>query len=80
MQFSRAYICYSCHEVFEKAPYGRCQVCNSCDVYPLSWLGRSQEERNRWFNLISGEKEIPSRRSAINSESAARSGRQPQPQ
>jgi hypothetical protein len=63
MQFSRAYICYSCHEVFEKAPYGKCQVCSSCDVYPLSWLGRPQEERSRWFNLISGE--FPKRQNAV---------------
>lgn len=55
MQFSRAYLCYSCHEVLENAPHGKCQACDSSDVYPLSWFGRSEEEKNRWFGLISGD-------------------------
>jgi hypothetical protein len=27
-------------------------VCDSDGVYPLGWLGCSEEERNRWFDLI----------------------------
>ncbi len=57
MKISRAYICFSCHEVFERAPYGKCQVCNSTAVYPLSWFGRPDEEKSKWFNLINGGKE-----------------------
>jgi hypothetical protein len=56
MQFCRAYICYSCDEVFENAPCGKCKVCSSSDVYPLSWFGRTEEEKHRWFSLINGEK------------------------
>ena len=59
MQLSRAYICYSCHEVFENAPYGKCRICSSSDVYPLSWYGRTEEEKNQWFGLINGEKRKP---------------------
>ncbi len=59
MQLSRAYLCYSCHEVSENAPYGKCQICNSSNVYPLSWYGRTAEEKNQWFNLINGEKRKP---------------------
>jgi hypothetical protein len=52
MKLSNAYVCSSCKEVSDGAPRGRCTVCGSESVYPLGWIERSQEERNRWFALI----------------------------
>lgn len=57
MKIFNAYVCYSCEEVLDRAPYGRCHVCNSDAVYPLAWLARPEEERSKWFDLISGKKE-----------------------
>jgi hypothetical protein len=52
VKLSKAYVCFSCKEISDGAPYGRCPVCDSDGVYPLGWLGCSEEERNRWFDLI----------------------------
>ena len=57
MKAFNAYICYSCHEVIDRAPRGRCHVCSSDAVYPLAWLERTEEERNKWFKRIKGKKE-----------------------
>jgi len=57
MKIFTAYICYSCEEVLDGAPRGRCQVCSSDAVYPLAWLARPEEERSKWFKLINGKKE-----------------------
>lgn len=56
MKISHAYLCYSCHEILEKAPHGKCKVCSSDAVYPLGWLERADEERTKWFRLIKGKK------------------------
>ena len=66
MKISIAYICYSCDEISEGAPFGRCRVCGSDTVYPLGWLERSKEQRSRWFSLIRGKKSdlFPSSRHA----------------
>ena len=52
MKLFTAYLCYSCYEVFERAPYGKCQVCDSDSVYPLGWFGKPEEEKAKWFSLI----------------------------
>jgi hypothetical protein len=52
MKLSNAYVCFSCKEVSDGAPHGRCPVCNSDDVFPLGWFEYSEEERSRWFALI----------------------------
>jgi hypothetical protein len=62
MKLFKAYVCFSCKEVFDGAPYGKCPECGSENVYPLGWLERSDEERNRWFSLIQGRR-APLRRS-----------------
>ncbi len=54
MKIRNAYICESCQEVFEGAPYGRCPMCNSGALYTLGWLTFSAEERSLWFAGISG--------------------------
>jgi rRNA maturation endonuclease Nob1 len=56
MKLSTAYVCYSCEEVLDMAPYGRCDMCGSADVYPLSWLGQPEEKRNRWVERVNGQK------------------------
>lgn len=56
MKLSKAYVCFSCKEVSDGARYGRCGVCDSEAVYPLGWLERSNEERDRWFSLIQGRR------------------------
>lgn len=44
MKVRNAYLCESCREVFEGAPYGRCPACNSGALYPgmahLFWRGK----------------------------------------
>ena len=55
MKISHAYLCYSCNEVLDGAPHGRCSACNNGDIFPLGWLDRPEEERARWFNLIKGK-------------------------
>jgi len=57
MKLSTAYVCYSCEEVLDMAPYGRCDMCGSADVYPLSWLGQPEEKRNRWVERVNGQKQ-----------------------
>jgi hypothetical protein len=59
VKLSKAYVCFSCEEVSDGAPYGRCPACDSDDVYPLGWLGCSEEERNRWFTLIRPKQPVP---------------------
>ncbi|HKA34576.1 MAG TPA: hypothetical protein VKH64_15265 [Candidatus Binatia bacterium] len=56
MKLSTAYVCYTCDEVLDMAPYGRCDMCGSADVYPLSWLGQPEEKRNRWVERVNGQK------------------------
>lgn len=56
MKLFKAYVCFSCKEVFDGAPHGRCAVCDSDSVYPLGWMDHSVEERNRWFSLIQGKR------------------------
>lgn len=56
MKVRNAYLCESCQEVFEGAPYGRCPACNSGALYPLGWLTFSGEERSLWFVGISGHR------------------------
>lgn len=56
MKVATAYICYSCEEVMDMAPYGKCEVCSSADVYPLGWLRHPEEERSRWVNQVNGRK------------------------
>jgi hypothetical protein len=56
MKISTAYVCYSCDEVLDAAPYGKCEMCGSADVYPLSWLRHPEEERNRWVSRVTGRK------------------------
>lgn len=56
MKLSTAYVCYSCEEVMDTARYGKCEVCSSADVYPLSWFGHPEEERNRWLSRVTGRK------------------------
>ena len=55
MKVLNAYICYSCHEVSERAPRGRCRVCSSDAIYPLGWLERPKKERSRWLSMIGGK-------------------------
>ena len=55
MKLSTAYVCYSCEEVLDTARYGRCQMCGSSDVYPLSWLGQPEEKRSRWVDRVNGQ-------------------------
>lgn len=62
MKIFTAYICYSCEEVLDGAPHGRCDVCSSDAVYPLAWLERPEEDRRKWFRLISGKKKSASSR------------------
>ncbi len=59
MKLFNAYVCFSCKEVSDGAPRGRCSACGSDSVYPLGWMEHSEEERNRWFSLIRG-KRLPS--------------------
>lgn len=54
MKIFSSYICYSCREVFDKAPHGTCPRCESDNIYPLGWFERPAEERVRWFSLIRG--------------------------
>ncbi|HEX9443274.1 MAG TPA: hypothetical protein VGA73_04100 [Candidatus Binatia bacterium] len=56
MKLATAYICYECEEVQDTAPYGKCGVCSSADVYPLGWLHHPEEERSRWVNRVNGQK------------------------
>ena len=55
MKLSSAYVCYSCQEVMNGAPQGKCPACSSGDVFPLGWLDRPREERSRWLNRIRGK-------------------------
>ena len=55
MKLSSAYVCYSCQEVMNGAPHGKCAACSSGDVFPLGWLDRPREERSRWFSRIRGK-------------------------
>jgi hypothetical protein len=57
MKISNAYICYSCQEILDGAPQGRCCVCSSDAVYPLAWFERTEEERTNWFKLINSKRE-----------------------
>jgi hypothetical protein len=57
MKLSRAYVCFSCKEVTDGAPHGKCASCDSENVYPLAWMEHSEEERMRWLNLIQGKRE-----------------------
>ncbi len=57
MKIISAYICYSCQEILERAPQGRCSVCRSDAVYPLAWLERTEQERSKWLKLINGKRE-----------------------
>ena len=55
MKLSSAYVCYSCQEVMNGAPDGKCAACSSGDIFPLGWLDRPREERVRWFTRIRGK-------------------------
>lgn len=57
MKISTAYVCYSCEEILNGAPRGRCTACSSEDVFPLGWFEHTQDERARWLNLIRGSKQ-----------------------
>lgn len=52
MKLDTAYVCYSCREVSDRAPTGRCPNCNSENVHPLGWLGRRRKDRVRWLKRI----------------------------
>jgi len=56
MKLSTAYVCFSCKEVTDGAPHGKCPSCDSDSVYPLGWVEYSDEERHRWFSLIQGKR------------------------
>jgi hypothetical protein len=60
MKLSKAYVCFSCKEVTDGAPHGKCPACDSDSVYPLGWVEHGEEERHRWFSLIRG-KHLPLR-------------------
>jgi hypothetical protein len=56
MKLSRAYVCFSCKEVTEGAPHGKCPACDSDSVYPLGWVEYTEEERRQWLDLIRGKR------------------------
>lgn len=65
MKLSKAYVCFSCKEVSDGAPHGRCLVCDSESVYPLGWFEHSEEERKRWFTLIGARRQMARRNGAL---------------
>ena len=52
MKLDTAYICLDCKEIFEGARRGACSVCTSGEVWPISRLIQSAEEREVWFERI----------------------------
>jgi hypothetical protein len=52
MKISHAYLCYSCNEILDGAPQGKCTACNNGNVFPLGWLDRPEEERADWLSRI----------------------------
>mgnify|MGYP001596939688 CR=1 FL=1 len=52
MKLDTAYACYSCRNIQDRAPSGRCENCGSENVQPLGWLGRRRKDRVRWLKRI----------------------------
>ena len=52
MKLDTAYMCLECKEIFEGARRGACSVCTSGEVWPISRLIQSAEEREVWFERI----------------------------
>jgi hypothetical protein len=50
------YLCWSCHELFERAPRGTCPVCQSQNVHPLTTHFQSPRERIAWLRRIYGNR------------------------
>jgi hypothetical protein len=56
MKLDMAYLYLDCKEIFIGANHGVCVVCTSGEVWPLSRLIQSAEEREDWFEKIKASK------------------------